>query len=203
MSPKASGSDPSFAILRPRESSRESWSISAPQRERANVRAPTGVPATILSLGVTARELRSGFSPSPQRSSPRSRVPGNGESPERFFSPLSLLQLQCRGSVSKAWVPEPPPWQRSANCRAADHLQRRSERVCVCVRVRRKEGHLFACACVCVHSCVSERCLGWRRTGSTFTSASRPRTRGHGGSGAPRPVPEGLPPRLPRRAVRP
>lgn len=159
---------------RPRESSRESWSISAPQRERASVWAPTGVPATILSLGVTARELRSGFSPSPQRSSPRSHVPGNGESPERFFSPLSLLQLQCRGSLSKAWVPEPPPWQRSANCRAADHLQRRSERVCVCVRVRRKEGHLFACACICVHSCVSERCLGWRRTGSTFTSASDP-----------------------------
>lgn len=124
--------------------------MSAPRRGPAS--RSRWHPAATLSPGAAARVLRSGRSLVPQRSRQRSRVPGNGESPERSFSPLSLLQLQCRGSVSKAWVPKPPPWQRSATCRAADHLQRRSERVCVCVRVRRKEGHLL-----CVHASVYTR----------------------------------------------
>ncbi|KAJ8795919.1 hypothetical protein J1605_002681 [Eschrichtius robustus] len=40
----------------------------------------------------------------------------------------TLSQLQCRDSVSKAWVPEQPPWQQSATCRTADHLPRWSKR---------------------------------------------------------------------------
>ena len=146
--------------------------MSAPQRERARVQAPAGIPAATLSPGAVAHALRSGLSLVPQRRSQRSCVPGNGESPERSFSPLSLLQLQCRGSVSKAWVPEPPPlWQRSATCRAADHLQRRSERVCVCARA--EEGGLPVCVCMRLYTHVSLKAV-WAREGWVAASPQPP-----------------------------
>nr|XP_025121947.1 cryptochrome-2 isoform X2 [Bubalus bubalis] len=59
------------------------------------------------------------------------------------------LRLQCRGSMSKAWVPKPPPWQRSATCRAADTC-RDGANVCACVCAC---GGRRATCCVCMHLC--------------------------------------------------
>lgn len=93
-----------------------------------------------------------------------------------------LFQQQRCGSVSNAWAPEQPPWQQAATCRKADRRQRSSQRVCVCARVYRgRSGVLSACACICLHSCDSGSCLGWRSTCSCFTWAFRHQaSRGHG-----------------------
>lgn len=57
-----------------------------------------------------------------------------------------LFQLQCCGSVSKAWVPEQPPRQQRATGRKAD---RQIKRTCVCARA--EEG---VCAYLRVHASV-------------------------------------------------
>lgn len=65
------------------------------------------------------------------------------------------------------------------------------ERTCVRARVCAEEGVvcLFACACICLHSCDSERCPGWRSTCSSFTSAFRHQARRHGHDFQPQPLP--------------
>lgn len=167
---------PSSAALRQgaeeaQRSAGDSLSTSAPQR--ASVQAPAGIPATTLSPGTVARSVCSGLFPVPQRSSWRSCVPGQLRASERSLLPL-FFSFSCSAvTLSKAWVPEQPPWQQSAACRAADHLEMEQACACVCacvcVRVcRGRSARPFACACVCLHSCGSKHCLGWRSTCSSL-----------------------------------
>lgn len=158
---------PSFAILRP--SGEEAQRVHL--RELVHVSTSEGEaelqarwhPSSHLVPSAAALALRSGLPGSPEKQ-PEELCPGNGESTESTLF-ARLLQLQCRGSVSKAWVSELPLWQRSATCRAADHLCRRELSVCVCARGGGRRAACLAVWALLWPPCVSESCLGQRRSG--------------------------------------